>query len=473
MSKKIFFIMLVLSLGLMVVACTNHYSIETEFSDGGVIELSSTQDEYEEGKEITAEAIPHEGYEFSYWSGDRSGEENPITFEIEEDMEIEAQFERKEYEVSFKDYEEEIDSQIIKHGESATAPREPSKDGYEFVSWDRSFDNVESDLTVEAQFEAKQYEVTFRDHRGKIDSQIVEHGGRVDAPQARDKDGYQFSSWDRSLSNITEDITIRAEYVAEDMVEDMVLVEVGTTSEDNGSVTVEEAFYIDKYQVTQAEFKEVMGFNPSYFNDVDHPDLEGNTADRPVEIVTWYDAVKYANKLSESEGLEKYYNISDIEYKGEDAELWRHPQNIAAAEVTENEGANGYRLPIEDEWEYAARGGRNGNSTTYAGSDDLGEVGWYVTNSDVANSEEALSEDAVGLEDGVGTMPVGELAPNELGLYDMSGNVSEWANTGSGSLRVSCGGSWGRYANRCEVSSSFSTPPRTRKNIGFRLARSL
>ena len=258
---------------------------------------------------------------------------------------------------------------------------------------------------------------------------------------------------------------------SEDVPEDMVLVEAGTTSEDNGEVTVEEDFYISKYHVTQAEFKEVMGFNPSLF--------EGNP-DHPIETVTWYDAVKYANELSEAEGLDKYYDISDIEYKGEDAKVFEHPENIDDAKVTENEGANGYRLPANNEWEYAARGGTDGDATAYAGSDNLDEVGWYEGNSDAYKLEEFQeeNEDQINEEileffsNNVMTMPVGELEANELGLYDMSGNVWDWTNTSSGSDRAGYGGSWFHYASHCEVSVSVNDRPSVSNFIlSFRLAR--
>ena len=256
-------------------------------------------------------------------------------------------------------------------------------------------------------------------------------------------------------------------------IEGMVLVPAGTTAVDNGELTIEEDFYIGEYNVTQAEFEAVMGFNPSYFNDQDHPNLTGDTTNRPVEIITWYDAVMYANQLSEEEGLDKYYNISDIEYKGDDAVGIEHPQNIDSATVTENEGVNGYRLPTEDEHEYAARGAKDGNPTTYAGSDTLDEVGWYWDNSDAANSEETYPKN------GSGTMPVGEKEANELGLYDMSGNVYDWTNTAVDSDKLRRGGAWNgsdnyddEYPNYFEVSYSQTiSPSNSVHGIGFRLVR--
>lgn len=246
---------------------------------------------------------------------------------------------------------------------------------------------------------------------------------------------------------------------------EMVLVEAGTTSEDNGSITVENNFYIGKYSVTQAEFKRVMGFNPSSFTVQEHPHLSGNSDYRPVEAVTWYDAVMFCNMLSEAEGLEKYYNISDIEYHTSG-----NTNNIRSATVTENEGANGYRLPTENEHVYAARGGRKGIATVYPGSDNVEEVAWYQDNSQAANSE---------LAEGIGTMPVGEKTANELGLYDMSGNVYDWTSTDfRGHSFRRRGGSWYNSHSNCRVGFSNHVNPSYRYSpnyragdVGFRLAR--
>ena len=178
--------------------------------------------------------------------------------------------------------------------------------------------------------------------------------------------------------------------------------------------------------------------------------------DCPVIEVTWYGAVEYSNWLSEQDGLTKAYSIS-------------------GTSVTWNQSAMGYRLPTEAEWEYAARGGRLSNGYKYSGSDTVGEVGWYKDNA------------------GDKTQPVKGKKANELGLYDMSGNMYEWCwdwydsdyyssspennpvGPFSGSKRVLRGGSWRssdprslRVAYRDNFSpdsdSSYSF-------IGFRLVR--
>ena len=111
----------------------------------------------------------------------------------------------------------------------------------------------------------------------------------------------------------------------------------------------------------------------------------------------------------------------------------------------------GYRLPTEAEWEYTARGGNKSKEYKYAGSDDVDEVAWYYLNS------------------GGRTQEVGKKAPNELGIYDMSGNVWEWCSD-----RVFRGGSWGYIATltRVAVRGGFS-PSYTRNYLGFRIARTV
>lgn len=117
---------------------------------------------------------------------------------------------------------------------------------------------------------------------------------------------------------------------------------------------------------------------------------------------------------------------------------------------------------MEAEWEFAARGGNQTNAYTYAGSNDLNAVGWYLNNSGGA---------ACNPSSGRGTWPVGQKAANELGLYDMSGNVSEWCWDQSGSFRRVRGGSWDFFAVFCDVSFRGGFGPDSRSSgSGFRLA---
>ncbi|MCR5316847.1 MAG: formylglycine-generating enzyme family protein [Treponema sp.] len=204
------------------------------------------------------------------------------------------------------------------------------------------------------------------------------------------------------------------------------------------------SLWICDHEVTQEEYQAVMGSNPSYFSS--SPARGEVQAKRPVECVSWYDALVYCNKRSIREGRTPCYKISG---KSNPSEWGAVPtsSNSTWDAATCDFTADGYRLPTEAEWEYFARGG-NTRQTTYSGSKTVGKVAWYYDNS------------------GRKTHEVKKKAANALGLYDMCGNVDEWcwdcygsispstpsSGVSSGSVRVLRGGGWNYYGNYCTVS---------------------
>jgi formylglycine-generating enzyme required for sulfatase activity len=219
------------------------------------------------------------------------------------------------------------------------------------------------------------------------------------------------------------------------------IFDMGDEEETKQHEVIVSDFLIDKYPVTQSLYHKVMGENPS--------DFKGD--DKPVENLTWFDAVNFCNELSGSMALDPAYKLE-------------------GDKVERIEGARGFRLCTEAEWEYACRGGTK--DERYG---DIDEIAWYKKNS------------------GGTTQGVGQKKPNQYGLYDMLGNVWEWVEDDwhenyngapvdghawidepRGSYRVVRGGGWRFDARRCRSANRIDSSPGLRNdNLGFRLSRSL
>jgi len=236
------------------------------------------------------------------------------------------------------------------------------------------------------------------------------------------------------------------------------LFEIGERIDEEHLVVVD-SFYMGTYEVTQKEWNRVMESNPSKW-------IGKNL---PVHRVSWVRAVKFCNMLSEKEGFEPVYTEKN-------------------GEIVCDFSKDGYRLPTEAEWEFAARGGNFGQNYKYAGSDNPEKVAWFFDGKSMITNDYYMH-------------PVGKKKPNELGLYDMSGNASErcwdWYDSDyfkkchfqnkpvenpygpeTGNERIIRGGSYGSDKIYIEVSDRLALPPdlsvkaRYMVSLGLRLTRS-
>jgi hypothetical protein len=248
----------------------------------------------------------------------------------------------------------------------------------------------------------------------------------------------------------------------------MILVQGGSLKPSFGYSAIVYDYYISNYQITQEQYQVIMEGNN---NDIDsEPSFNAGNIHNPVENVTWYEALVYCNRRSIDEALQPVYA------KGGSfsTDTWGAvpiAPDPAWDSITQDITRNGYRLPTEVEWLFAAKGGNLSINYPYAGSNHAESVAWILSNSENT------------------THRIGDKIPNEIGLYDMSGNVWEWCwdwyagdfpvgtivnPTGpdTGDYRVQKGGSYLHYENNAKTEHRGRANPYYRKeDHGFRVVR--
>lgn len=259
-------------------------------------------------------------------------------------------------------------------------------------------------------------------------------------------------------------------------------------------VKLTRGFWIGETEVTQGHWRQLMESNPSYFKNC------GEVC--PVESVSWYEAVRFANRLSERARLTSCYTLEGCEgalgVGCEDGELFCYGVYSCATATLKAPECDGFRLPTEAEWEYAARAGEQGpiytgglNIKDVRNAPELGKIGWYGGNS---GADYPGGVDCSGWgepespSETCGTQSVGGKPPNGWQLHDVLGNVYEWGGDWyaaypagamegpigpeGGSDRVLRGGSWDSRARYCRSAyRSRYAPGYRHANVGFRLVR--
>ena len=417
----------------------------SEISKTGLYTVYQIQQEKTGGKSI-------EDYEF---------------FEVEENRTIEVGATLEELKKSYEGFT----AKILAQNETAI-----------YVFYDRNTITYTFQTGTEGKFED-----------GTIEKEVSGlYGTTYTKPKAPTSVEYNFLKWLDSDGNVApttfgaENKTFSASWKlkgegGDEIPEGFVLVEAGTFKmgsnegyDDNKpvhEVTITTPFYMGKYEVTQAEYEKYCSYGSS-----SPSSIFGDGDNYPAYYVSWYDALVYCNKRSMAEELTPCYSINSSTDPADWGDVPTSSNSTWNAVVC-NWNANGYRLPTEAEWEYAARAGDNTvESLTYSGTSDVNQLGDYAWYYDSAN---------------VNTHEVGTKLPNAFGLYDMSGNVWEWCwnwNTDSydteveggsdptgssaGSGRVLRGGGWDLYSDCCAVSFRLNYHPFICNNaLGFRVVR--
>ena len=480
----------------------NVYTV-TFNANGGILNETNSQIVKYNGKSTEPTKPTKEGYNFAYWY---TSKDNGVTEDISYNFltpvtnnvtlyamwiaGTDIVYKVEHYQQNIEDDEYslvEADTET-KKGTIGTQTEATAKsyEGFSVNPFEQKTILSNGSTTVKIYYTRNVYTVTFNANGGILSensSQIVKYNGKSTEPTEPTKEGHLFQGWYTSEDygttfndttydfekEITENITLHAKwwnsssfvYVKGATIQGGIKRNGYTTSEifvDGNNVSIQ-SFYMSDHEVTQGEYKAIMGSWP----DESKLDAEmfGIDDNFPAYYISWFDTLVYCNKRSIQENLTPCYSINgstDPETWGDVPDSNTHYNFQTWFNATCDFQANGYRLPTETEWEYAARGGNglNGYQYQYAGSDNIDDVAWYAENSDIIAHE------------------VKTKTPNALGIYDMTGNAIEWCwDKETATTSYKRGGGYGYDSLDCYVYSRFTDEAYANAgpSIGFRLVR--
>ena len=464
---------------LYAVWTANSYKVKFN-ANGGTGTMSDQSIAYGASASLTANAFAKTGCTFSGWATAAGGTVAYInsasyTMNSTSDVTLYAVWTANSYKVKFNANggSGTMSDQSIAYGASASLTANAfSKTGYTFSGWATSAGGAKvynnsasytmtstSDVMLYAVWTANTYKVTFNANGGSgtMSQQNFTYGtAQALTANAFMRPGHTFTGWAETASGAVKYVDKKSVSNLSATAEATVTLYAVWAWDSTGFVKVAgngsvETLWVCDHEVTQGEYESYCTYGGGASKTPS--DTYGKGSSYPAYYVSWYDALVYCNKRSIAEGLTPCYTKNG---STDPADWGSVPTSSNATwnAVTVNSSANGYRLPTEAEWEYAAKGGNPPQSFTYSGSNDIDEVAWYSGNSESK------------------THPVKGKKKNTLGIYDMSGNVWEWCFDVDGSYRRYRGGSWSHVASYCTVSYRGSYYPYYRNYcVGFRVVR--